>query len=127
MYDHKNVQQLLLKPHDPLTRKVLERAGVPESRLERPVVTMLEEHMLIGQRDIRAITEPLGASKDYYWYHNFQRVPGWEKYVADAVEPRPEEEGTVTEDSILVMNAGAHVCAHSWLRRPVQRFSVVST
>ncbi|KAG6869090.1 hypothetical protein C0993_003410 [Termitomyces sp. T159_Od127] len=118
MYDHKNVRQLLLKPHDPITRKVLERAGVPESRLERPVVTMLEEHMLIGQRDIRAITERLGASKDYYWYHNFQRVPGWEKYVADAVEPRPEEEGTVTEDSIVLMNAGAHWSRHELAMLP---------
>ncbi|KAG6874288.1 hypothetical protein C0995_001513 [Termitomyces sp. Mi166 len=118
MYDHKNVRQLLLKPHDPLTRKVLERAGVPESRLKRPVVTMLEEHMLIGQRDIRAITERLGASKDYYWYHNFQRVPGWEKYVEDAVKPRPEEEGTVTEDSLLLMNAGAHWSRHELAMLP---------
>ncbi|KAG5716291.1 hypothetical protein E4T56_gene10626 [Termitomyces sp. T112] len=118
MYDHKNVRQLLLKPHDPLTRKVLERAGVPESRLERPVVTMLEEHMLIGQRDIRAITERLGASKDYHWYHDFQRVPGWEKYVADAAKPRPEEEGTVTEDSILLMNAGAHWSRHELAMLP---------
>ncbi|KAG6917497.1 hypothetical protein DXG01_002361 [Tephrocybe rancida] len=118
MHDHKNVRQMLLKPHDPLTRKVLERAGVPESRLERPVVTMLEEHMLIGQRDIRSITERLGASKDYYWYHDFQRVPGWEKYVADAVKPRPEEEGSVTEDSILLMNGGAHWSRHELAMLP---------
>ncbi|KAG6853554.1 hypothetical protein C0991_003346 [Blastosporella zonata] len=117
MYDHKNVRQMLLKPHDPLTRKVLERAGVPESRLERPVVTMLEEHMLIGERDIRSITERLGASKDYYWYHDFQRVPGWEQYVADAVKPRPDEEG-VTEDSILLMNAGAHWSRHELAMLP---------
>ncbi|KAG6811493.1 hypothetical protein H0H92_007141 [Tricholoma furcatifolium] len=118
MYDHKNVRTMLLKPHDPLTRKVLERAGVPESRLERPVVTMLEEHMLIGQRDIRAITERLGASKEYVWYHDFQRVPGWEQYVADAVKPRPGEEDTVTEDSILLMNAGAHWSRHELAMLP---------
>ncbi|KAG6856610.1 hypothetical protein H0H87_002565 [Tephrocybe sp. NHM501043] len=118
MHDHKNVRQMLLKPHDALTRRVLERAGVPESRLERPVVTMLEEHMLIGQRDIRAITERLGASKDYYWYHDFQRVPEWEKYVADAVRPRLEEEGSVTEDSILLMNAGAHWSRHELAMLP---------
>ncbi|KAF5379998.1 hypothetical protein D9615_006258 [Tricholomella constricta] len=118
MHDHKNVKQALLKPQDPLTRKVLARAGVPESRLERPVVTMLEEHMLIGQRDIRAITERLGASKTYHWYHDFQRVPGWEEYVAEAARPRPGEEDSVTEDTILLMNAGAHWSRHELAMLP---------
>ncbi|KAG5640650.1 hypothetical protein DXG03_007659, partial [Asterophora parasitica] len=120
MYDHKNVRQVLLKPKDPLTRKVVERAGVPESRLERPVVTMLEDHMLIGQRDIRAITERLGASKTYYWYHDFQRVPGWEAYVANAAQPRPGEEVSVTEDTILLMNAGAHWSRHELAMLPAR-------
>ncbi|KAG5653471.1 hypothetical protein H0H81_000240 [Sphagnurus paluster] len=118
MHDHKNVRQLLLKPKDPLTRKVLTRAGVPESRLQRPVVTMLEDHMLIGQRDIRAITEKLGASKSYYWYHDHQRVPGWEEYLAEAAKPRPGEEESVTEDTIFLMNAGAHWSRHELAMLP---------
>jgi len=120
MHDHKNVRQALLKPNDPLTRKVMAIAGVPESRLQRPVVTMLEEHMLIGQRDIRAITERLGASKDYYWYHDFQRVPGWEDYVAAAAKPRAGEEDSVTEDTILLMNAGAHWSRHELAMLPAR-------
>ena len=65
--------------------------------------------MLIHEKDIRAITEQLGASPDHYWYHDFKRVDGWEQFIADAARPREGEEATVTENAILVMNAGAHV------------------
>jgi hypothetical protein len=70
---------------------------------------MVEDHMLIHEQDIRAITEQLGASPDYYWYHDFKRVEGWEQFLEDAARPREGEEGTVTEDTVLVMNGGAHV------------------
>lgn len=109
MHDHKNVHQLTLKPNVPKTLELLKRSGVPASRLSRPVVTMLEDHMLIGEPEIRAITERLGASKTYYWYHDFQRVEGWEEFVKNAAEPREGEADTVTEDTVLMMNAGAHV------------------
>ena len=69
---------------------------------------MLEDHMLIGEEDIRAITERLGAPKVYTWYHDFQRVEDWETFVKNASTPRRGEEKTVTEDTVLVMNAGAH-------------------
>jgi len=99
----------VLRPNDPMTLRLLARAGVPESRLLRPIITMVEDHMLIHEQDIRAITEQLGASPDYYWYHDFKRVEGWEKFIEDAARPRKGEEGTVTEDTVLVMNGGAHV------------------
>lgn len=109
MYDHKNVHQLTLKPGVPKTLDLLARSGVPASRLERPVVTMLEDHMLIGESEIRQITERLGASRTYFWYHDFQRVEGWEEFVKNASMPRQGEAETVTEDTVLMMNAGAHV------------------
>ena len=36
-------------------------------------------------------------------------MDGWEQFIADAARPREGEEATVTENAILVMNAGAHV------------------
>ncbi|RDB27159.1 hypothetical protein Hypma_004567 [Hypsizygus marmoreus] len=120
MYNHRNVHQALLKPHDPKTRELLQRAGVPESRLKRPVVTMLEDHMLIDEPEIRAITEKMGASKSYYWYHNFQRVPDWEQFVANASRPREGEEDTVTEDTVMLMNAGAHWSRHELAMLPAR-------
>ncbi|KIJ92261.1 hypothetical protein K443DRAFT_440431 [Laccaria amethystina LaAM-08-1] len=102
----------VLRPNDPTTLRLLARAGVPESRLLRPIITMVEDHMLIHEQDIRAITEQLGASPDYYWYHDFKRVEGWETFLEDAARPREGEEGTVTEDTVLVMNGGAHWSRH---------------
>jgi hypothetical protein len=107
-YNHKNVHQHVLKPGAQSTKRILKRAGVPESRLKRPVITMLEDHMLIHEEDIRTITERLGAPKVYTWYHDFQRVEDWETFVKNASTPRRGEEETVTEDTVLVMNAGAH-------------------
>ena len=109
MHNHKNVHQAVLKPDHPMSRLVMERGNIPASRMKRPLFTLLEEHMLIDERDIRRITEQLGASPTYYWYHEFQRVDGWEEFVANASRPRDGEEDVVTEDTILFMNAGAHV------------------
>lgn len=119
-YNHKNVHQHVLKPGAPSTKRILERAGVPESRLKRPVITMLEDHMLIGEEDIRTITERLGAPKVYTWFHDFQRVEDWETFVKNASTPRRGEKETVTEDTVLVMNAGAHA---SILLKLIQRDS----
>lgn len=112
MYNHKNVHQAVLKPDDPKSRLVMERGNIPASRMRRPVITMLEEHMLIDERDIRGITERLGASPSYHWYHDFQRVDGWEEFVANASRPREGEGEFVTEDTVMLMNAGAHVRLH---------------
>ena len=71
-----------LRPNDPTTLRLPARAGV---------------------------AEPLGATPDNYWYHDFKRVDGWENFIEDAARPREGEEGTVTEDTVLVMNGGAHV------------------
>ncbi|KIJ90282.1 hypothetical protein K443DRAFT_116803, partial [Laccaria amethystina LaAM-08-1] len=109
LHTHQGVHMHVLRPNDPTTLRLLARAGVPESRLLRPIITMVEDHMLIHEQDIRAITEQLGASPDYYWYHDFKRVEGWEQFLEDAARPRDGEEGTVTEDTVLVMNGGAHV------------------
>lgn len=121
MYNHKNVHHAVLKPDDPKSRLVMERANIPASRMKRPLFTMLEEHMLIDERDIRGITERLGASPSYHWYHDFQRVDKWEEFVANASRPREGEEDIVTEDTILLMNAGAHWSRHELAMLPPQK------
>jgi len=120
MYNHKNVHQAVLKPDHPMSLLVMERGNIPASRMKRPLFTLLEEHMLIDERDIRGITEQLGASPTYYWYHEFQRVDGWEEFVANASRPRDGEEA-VTEDTILFMNAGAHWSRHELAMLPAQK------
>ncbi|KAF8987563.1 hypothetical protein BDQ17DRAFT_1374939 [Cyathus striatus] len=106
------------KQHPPRTR-LIARAGVPASRLQRPIFTFLEEHMLIGEPEIREITAMYGASKeDYPWYHDFQRVEGWEDFVRDAVAWREDERGYVTEDSVVVLNTGAHWSRHEYTMLP---------
>jgi hypothetical protein len=70
---------------------------------------MVKDHMLVHKQDIREITKQLGMSPDYYWYHDFKRVEGWEQFLEDAARLREGKEGTVMEDMVLVMNGGAHV------------------
>jgi hypothetical protein len=108
-FDHKNVNQHTLKKDNPTARRLLERAGVPESRLDYPVMTMLQDDMLIHEKDIRAITGRLGANRGYNWTMDIQQVEGWENFVRNASRPRPGEDDTVTDDTILLMNTGAHV------------------
>lgn len=109
LFDHENVNQHTLKKDNPITQRLLERAGVPASRLDRPITTMLEDDMLIHEQDIRAITGRLGAKKEYNWTMDVQRVEGWVEFVRNASRPRRGEEDTITEDTVLLMNAGAHV------------------
>ncbi|KAG2011264.1 hypothetical protein CC2G_011405 [Coprinopsis cinerea AmutBmut pab1-1] len=103
-----HLRQHILRPGEPMTLKLQRRAGVPDSRLRYPVFTIIEDHMLIHEPEIRRITEKFGASPQYHWYHNFKRVEGWEDYVKAISRPRVGEEDTVTGDTMLVMNAGAH-------------------
>ena len=113
LHSHKGVHMHALRRNDPTSLRLLARASVPESKLLRPIITMVEDRMLIHEKDIRAITEQLGASPDHYWYHDFKRVNGWEQFIEDAARPREGEEATITEDTVLVMNAGAHVIVYS--------------
>ncbi|TFK23232.1 hypothetical protein FA15DRAFT_670731 [Coprinopsis marcescibilis] len=83
----------ILRPNDPMTLKLQRRA---------------QDHMLIHEPEIRAITEQYGAKKTYYWYHKFKRVEGWESFVRLIARPRAGEEHVVTGNTILLMNAGAH-------------------
>ena len=79
---------------------------------------MVKDYMLIHEQDIRAIIEQLGTSPDHYWYHDFKRVDGWEKFIEDATRLREGKGVMVTKDMVLVMNGGVHVSSYpSFLSR----------
>ncbi|EAU89966.1 hypothetical protein CC1G_05882 [Coprinopsis cinerea okayama7 len=98
----------ILHPDDPLTYELQRRAGVPDSRLKYPIFNIIEDHMLLHPPDIRRITENHGAEEGFTWHLKMKRVDGWEDYLADITRPREGEEDSVTADTILVVNTGAH-------------------
>lgn len=102
-----NVEQFVLKKDSAMTKILQEKAGVPQSRMERPFFTLLEDHMGLGEPDIRTITH---AKPDYHWFHKFRRVEGWEDHLKWLAMSREGEEDSVTEDTLVMINAGAHVC-----------------
>ncbi|KAF8994564.1 hypothetical protein BDQ17DRAFT_1251603 [Cyathus striatus] len=107
-YDHHRLHQYILKPGDEKTNYLRELAGVPEGRLLRPIYTKMDNHILIGEKDIREIVGELGAQEDFTLYDIFDYFPDWEKFLEDMAEPRPGEEDSVTHDTVVIMNAGAH-------------------
>ncbi|TRM64463.1 hypothetical protein BD626DRAFT_491897 [Schizophyllum amplum] len=94
-----------IHPNTPVREYLLKQAGVPESRLERPFLTMVENHLSIPHTDIRKITD---TPADYPWDHKHPQVDAWHQYVKEMVAPVAGEEASVTEDSVVVMNTGAH-------------------
>ncbi|GAV99304.1 protein [Lentinula edodes] len=112
-----NVEQFVLSKTSAMTKILQEKSGVPKSRMERPFFTLLEDHMGLGESDIRAITN---AKPNYKWYHKFRRVEGWEDHLKWLAVPREGEEETVTEDTLVILNAGAHWSRHElgMLRAP---------
>ncbi|KAE9409503.1 hypothetical protein BT96DRAFT_984574 [Gymnopus androsaceus JB14] len=100
-----SVDQFVLKKNSPMYKVLQEKAGVPDSRMERPFFTIMEEHMGIGEADIRAITN---VKPDFEWAHKFRRIEGWEDHMKWLATPREGEEDSVTEDTLVMINAGAH-------------------
>ena len=101
-----NTEQFVLRPSHPFTKELQKMAGVPDSRMSRPFFTLLEDHMTLGEQDIRAITE---APSSYKWINNFRRVEGWEDHIKYMATPVKGEEESVNQDTIIILNAGAHV------------------
>jgi hypothetical protein len=104
------IRAFTLAPGHPKTLELQKVAGVPDSRMSAPVFTSIEDHMLLSIPDLVNITENNGAKPGQPWPLGFmKRVTGWEGYLHNLTAPRPGEEGVVTDDSIVVINTGAHV------------------
>ncbi len=98
-----------------MTTYLQELAGVPDSRLQRPIYTKIDNHILVGEKEVREFAAPLGAKENFPWYDIFDYFVDWENFVRDASRPRDREEG-VSEDTILVLSTGAHVSISTLLR-----------
>ncbi|KXN81230.1 hypothetical protein AN958_05691 [Leucoagaricus sp. SymC.cos] len=115
-YSHKRLHQFILRPGDQMTAYLKDRAGVPDSRLRRPIYTKIDNHILIGEKEVREFSIPLGAKPDFPWYDIFEYFEGWESFVKDAARERGED--GVTEDTILVLSTGAHWSRGTWYMLP---------
>jgi hypothetical protein len=90
-----------------MTNYLQDRAGVPEARLRRPVYTYIENSILIGEKEVREFTMPLGAKENFPWLDIFDHFEGWEDFVRNA--SMRQDEQNIIENTILVLNTGAHV------------------
>ncbi|TRM65031.1 hypothetical protein BD626DRAFT_582785 [Schizophyllum amplum] len=91
-------------------KTLVERANVPPSRLERPILTIIQYHLTVNETEIREMTE---GPADAQWSHGsgrgaHPRVPGFQELVAKMATPIPEYADTVTKDTVVLMNTGAH-------------------
>lgn len=103
------IRGYILRPNHPKTLELQKRAGVPDSRMARPMITRIEDHMLISDDDVRNITESYGGTEGWK-LDALTRADGWEEHLQEIVLPKEGEEKTVTKDSIVIVNNGAHVC-----------------
>lgn len=108
----KSIRTHILRPGHPLTLELQKRAGVPNSRLDYPIFSIIEEHLLVHEPDLRFLTGLYGAKEGWGWFlDSMKRADDWEAFFRWVTAGRPDEEDTVTGDTILLMNTGAHVCA----------------
>ncbi|KAJ2927342.1 hypothetical protein H1R20_g9758, partial [Candolleomyces eurysporus] len=103
------IRSHILHPGHPKTLELQKRAGVPDSRMKYPVYSIIEEHMLVHEDDLRYLTGLYGAQPDWEWHlHSMKRADDWGKFFKWMTETRPGEEESVTKDTILFLNTGAH-------------------
>ncbi|KAI5831451.1 hypothetical protein K523DRAFT_237519 [Schizophyllum commune Tattone D] len=102
--DVNHVHQFVLHPSAQATA-LMEKAGVPPSRLKRPFLTLIQNHLSLSEADVRMVTH---ADPNYVWKHAQARVDDWDKIVKHLATPVPGEDDTVTEDTVVLFNSGAH-------------------
>ncbi|KAH6919213.1 hypothetical protein BKA70DRAFT_1249545 [Coprinopsis sp. MPI-PUGE-AT-0042] len=71
------------------------RSGVPPSRLKRPILTMIEDSLLVNDADLKIISQRLGTGKGENWKTELPRMQSWPKDL-------------VPEDTVLLLNTGIH-------------------
>ncbi|KAL1746918.1 hypothetical protein HDZ31DRAFT_61741 [Schizophyllum fasciatum] len=105
-----NVVHWVARNNTPAWNTLMERAGVPASRMERPLLTVIQYHLSVNETEIREMTE---GPEDAQWAHGsgrgaHPRVPGFQELVASLATPVPEHAETVTKDTVVLFNTGAH-------------------
>ncbi|KAL1682960.1 hypothetical protein EV122DRAFT_258892 [Schizophyllum commune] len=104
------VSHWVVRNNTPAWKTLMERANVPESRMERPLLTVIQYHLSVNETEIRAMTE---GPEDAQWSHGsgrgaHPRVPGFQELVVSLATPIPEHADTVTKDTVVLFNTGAH-------------------
>ncbi|KAG2020985.1 hypothetical protein CC2G_006264 [Coprinopsis cinerea AmutBmut pab1-1] len=108
-FRRKHVTQYILAPNDPGTQRIYERAGVPDSRINRPILTMIEDSLLVSDTDLLTIVQRLGGvNGNQRWSPRLPRVDRWPVLVEDLAAPVDDERESVTADTILLLNTGIH-------------------
>lgn len=52
---HPTIRSQILTPGHPVTLELQKRAGVPDSRMKRPVFSIIEEHLLVHEDELRRL------------------------------------------------------------------------
>ncbi|TFK25740.1 hypothetical protein FA15DRAFT_327405 [Coprinopsis marcescibilis] len=107
-----HVQQYTLSPSDPSTERLRLAADVPVSRLERPILTLIQDSLLVNEAELQTISQRVGKAEDHGWTRELPSVHGWPSLVEDLAATRNEERETVTEDTIVIINTGIHWSRH---------------
>ncbi|KAJ3550756.1 hypothetical protein NMY22_g251 [Coprinellus aureogranulatus] len=110
--DRPHIHSYFLNPEDARAGSLISLAGVPASRTERPVVTLIENAFLVSLDELRGIANRVGATSDYIsWSSPFPQADKWPAWVDVVSTPKKSDESSYPEDTILVMNTGT-----SWSR-----------
>lgn len=104
----KFVHQFTLAPDGPATASLMMRSRVPPSRLKRPILTMIEDSLLVNDGDLKIISQRLGTGKAEKWTTELPRMQTWPVMVEEMASSTKEDKDLVPEDTILLLNTGAH-------------------
>jgi hypothetical protein len=104
------IRSQILTPGHPVTLELQKRAGVPDSRMKRPVFSIVEEHLLVHEDELRrlvgmsclskmakvkllnhippSMAAPYGARADWPWHlQTMKRAERWVDFLAHLSDP----------------------------------------
>ncbi|KAF5346796.1 hypothetical protein D9758_015739 [Tetrapyrgos nigripes] len=103
---HAALAQWRLDMNHPACQELVQRAGIPLSRAQRPILTHIATHMLITPNELKKIFR---AEWGYVHHHYHFMVEGWHTAIAElTTEKDGEREKGVNEDSLVVVSNGPH-------------------
>lgn len=103
-----HIHSYFLNAEDAQAGSLIELAGVPASRTERPVITLIENAFLVSLDELKGIAKRVGATSNYLsWKSPFPQADKWPTWVDAVSTVKKSEASSYAEDTILVMNAGS--------------------
>ncbi|KAF5357608.1 hypothetical protein D9758_007430 [Tetrapyrgos nigripes] len=106
MKDQPYITQYSLDMSLPTCQELVRKAGIPLLRAKRPIITFILLQHLVSQKEFNQLFR---AERGYVHDQIFAYVEGWQDFVAEMTKKREGEfENGVNEDSLVVINSGAH-------------------